>query len=100
MLPWLVVVVVVLVEVDVEPPPGMHSGDSLESPDGQQMSAFPPRSRELLQTRPVSQSSLPLSMLQRSPSPWLAHAARPNTAAKRTLTFAKKRGRGVGTGGP
>jgi hypothetical protein len=46
------------VEVDVVLPPGMHSGFVL-TPVGQQMSALPPSSFEVLQMRPVSQSSFP-----------------------------------------
>jgi hypothetical protein len=47
-------------------PPRLQSGALLLSRfDGQQMSALPPRSRELQQTKPCSQSSLPLSMLHR-----------------------------------
>ena len=53
-------------------PAGMHSGD-VGCEVGQQMSAFPPRSVELMQTRPVSQSSLPFLREQRSPSPCWAH---------------------------
>jgi len=46
-------------------PPRAQSGAVLTPLAGQQISALPPRSRELVQTRPSSQSSLPLSMLQR-----------------------------------
>lgn len=55
----VVVVSPVPVEDAVVPPPGMHSGFWLV-PGGQQMSAFPPRSFDCLQMRPVLQSSLPL----------------------------------------
>lgn len=53
--------------------PGLHSGLVLPLA-GQQMSALPPRSFALLQTRPSAQSLSPFLRSQRSPSPWPEHA--------------------------
>lgn len=61
-------------------PAGMHSGE-VGFEVGQQISALPPRSVELMQTRPVSQSSLPFLREQRSPSPCCAHDVSDATAA-------------------